>query len=213
VRQPKKETIYFILSFSLGFVFFYFRLSPAVDWQHLNGLVRLALLPLVLFVFPIALAIVLLYLKYKPSDLGFRLRGFILIIPIVLISAITNRIVSPDSLTWAAVVAESGGVLASLYTGLVLAGLSEEFFRLVGQTRIGAYLNNAGIGWFIATVIWAFMHAPKWYAEDPNMTEAILSSIRIIPIGLMWGYMTHRTKSILPSVIVHGTNVWGLQNF
>ena len=38
-------------------------------------------------------------LKYKPNDLGFRLNGLILIIPIILISALVNRIVSPQSLT------------------------------------------------------------------------------------------------------------------
>jgi hypothetical protein len=40
-----------------------------------------------------------------------------------------------------------------------------------------------------------------------------MSSVRIIPIGLMCGYLTHRTKSIIPSVLVHGSNFWGLQNF
>src|SRR4051812_22888007 len=38
VRQPKRETIYFLVSCSLGFLFLYFRFSPSIDWQHLNGL-------------------------------------------------------------------------------------------------------------------------------------------------------------------------------
>jgi len=213
VRQPKRESFYFIASFTLGLVFLFFRFSPSIDWQHLNTLVRIAVLPLILFVFPIALAIILLLLNYKPTDLGFRLNGLILVIPIVLISALVNRIVSPQSLTYDALVAETGGVLGALFMGIIAAGLSEEFFKMVGQTRLGAFMNNFGLGWFITAVIWAFMHAPKWYSEDLNMNEAILGSIRIIPIGLMWSYLTHRTKSILPSVIVHGTNFWGLQNF
>jgi len=110
-------------------------------------------------------------------------------------------------------VEEGGGIFGALFSGFILAGLSEEFFRAVGQTRLGVYINNKGLGWFIITVIWALMHAPKWYSEDRHLTEAILGSIRIIPIGLMWGYITHRTKSFLPAVIVHGTNFWGLQNF
>ena len=213
VRQPKRESIYFIASFTLGLLFLFFRFSPSMDWEHLNKLVRLAVLPLILFMFPVVLAIILLLSKYKPSDLGFRLNGLILVIPIILISAVVNRIVSPQSLTYDALVAENGSVLGALATGIIVAGLSEEFFKVVGQTRLGAYLNNFGIGWFITVVLWAFMHAPKWYSEDLNMTEAILGSVRIIPIGLMWSYLTHRTKSILPSVIVHGTNFWGLQNF
>ena len=213
VRQPKRESFYFIASFSLGLVFLFFRFSPSIDWQHLHILVRLAVLPLILFMFPIALAIILLLLKYKPTDLGFRFNGLILVVPIVLISALVNRIVSPESLTYNALIAETGGVLGVLSTGIIAAGLSEEFFKVVGQTRLGAYIKNFGFGWFITVVIWAFMHAPKWYSEDLNMTEAILGSIRIIPIGLMWSYLTHRTKSIFPSVLVHGTNFWGLQNF
>jgi len=31
-------------------------------------------------------------------------------------------------------------------------------------------------------------------------------------MGLLWGYMTHRTKSLLPAVLVHGFNLWGLHN-
>jgi membrane protease YdiL (CAAX protease family) len=213
VRNAKLESIYFIISFTLGFVFLLFRFSPALDWQHLNPFVRLAVLPLILFTFPIALAILLLFLKYKPADLGIRFNGLILVIPIVLISVLVNRFVCPQSLTYDAIIAETGGILPALATGIITAGLSEEFFKMVGQTRLGAYLQNFGLAWFITVVIWAFMHAPKWYSEDLDMTEAILGSIRIIPIGLMWSYMTHRTKSILPSVLVHGTNFWGLQNF
>jgi membrane protease YdiL (CAAX protease family) len=28
----------------------------------------------------------------------------------------------------------------------------------------------------------------------------------------MWSYMILRTKSIMPSILVHGSNLWGLQN-
>lgn len=213
VRQPKRESFYFIACFTLGLVFLFFRFSPSIDWQQLNVMARIALMPLILFMFPIALAIIMFLLKYKPTDLGFRLNGLILIIPIILISALVNRTMSPQSLTYDVLVAETGGILGALFTGIITAGLSEEFFKVVGQTRLGAYMKNFGLGWFITVFIWAFMHAPKWYSEDLNMTEAILGSIRIIPIGLMWSYLTHRTKSILPSVIVHGTNFWGLQNF
>ncbi|GBL35552.1 hypothetical protein EMGBS15_11470 [Filimonas sp.] len=94
-----------------------------------------------------------------------------------------------------------------------MAGLSEEFFRVVGQTRLGVWTRSKGMGWFLTTFIWAFMHAPKWYGDGHDLTEAILGFLRIIPLGLMWGYLTPRTKSLLPSVIVHGMNIWGLQNF
>jgi membrane protease YdiL (CAAX protease family) len=42
--------------------------------------------------------------------------------------------------------------------------------------------------------------------------QAMISPWDIIPIGLLWGYITWRTKSLFPSVVVHGFNLWGLQN-
>jgi membrane protease YdiL (CAAX protease family) len=213
IKNPTKETFYFVLCFVLGTIFLIVRFTGIVDWQNLKPLLKLIFVPLIIFTFPIALAIIMLLLKYKPKDLGLRPKGLFVIIPIVLISATINRFILPNNLSWNSLMTEFGGVLNMLFLGFIVAALSEEFFRVIGQTRMGAMFKNNGMGWFITTVIWALMHAPKWYGEDKDITEAILSSIRIIPIGLMWGYVTHRTKSILPSVFIHGLNVWGLQNF
>lgn len=130
VRNPQRETIYFLGCVFLGLIFFYFRFFG--DWEHLKPIVRIAVIPLVIFVFPIALAIIMLLLKYKPKDLGFRLQGFIVTIPIIAISVLANRIISPESLTWKAVITESGSPLGAVFTGLIVAGLSEEFFRTIG---------------------------------------------------------------------------------
>jgi hypothetical protein len=146
VRNPKRETTYFFLCLCGGVLFFLFRFSGIMDWEHAKPLLKLAVVPLIVFVFPIALAVIMLLLKYKPRDLGLRLQGLILIIPIIAISAITNRLVSPQSLTWNAVLAEEGSVAATLFSGLIVAGLSEEFFRTIGQTRLGALLHNKGMG-------------------------------------------------------------------
>ena len=81
------------------------------------------------------------------------------------------------------------------------------------QTRVGAYLRNPAVGWFFATLVWAFLHSPKWYADGGDLYEALMGAVRIVPLGLMWGYITYRTKSLLPATLVHGLNVWGLQNF
>jgi membrane protease YdiL (CAAX protease family) len=213
VRNPKRETIYFLTCVFLGSAFLYFRTSPAIDWQHLPGLVKLAIIPLIIFVFPIALAIIMLLLKYKPKELGLRLKGLPVAVPVIFICFITNRVFFPESLTLTKILEESGSIWNAMLTGFIAAGLSEEFFKTIGQTRIGALLKNNGLGWFITTIIWALLHAPKWYQESSDITEALLSAVRIVPIGLMWGYITHRTKSFLPATIVHGMNVWGLQNF
>jgi len=213
VRRPGMETVIFIGCVMLGLVFFYFRFLSPVPWDQQNPWVKLAVLPTIAFVFPIGHALVFLFLKYKPKDLGFRFHGFLPVIPIIALCALVNHMVSPESLTWDAIMAEEGSIAGIILSGLVAAGLSEEFFRVLGQTRLGAFFKNAGLGWFLTTVFWAFLHAPKWYSESHDLQDAVFSSIRIIPIGLMWGYLTHRTRSILPATMVHGVNFWGLQNF
>jgi membrane protease YdiL (CAAX protease family) len=213
VRDPKRETMYFVLCL-IGFLLFaFFRASGVLDWDHTQGFIKLGVATLIVFVYPIALAVIFLLLKYKPSDLGIRFQGLLIALPIIALCALTNRLVSPKSLTWDSLLAESGGIVGALLSGFILAGLSEEFFRVIGQTRLGALFNNKGLGWFLTTVIWALFHIPMWYVQAHDLTEALLGAMRIIPLGLMWGYLTHRTKSILPSVLVHGMNVWGLQNF
>jgi membrane protease YdiL (CAAX protease family) len=213
VKNPRKESIIFLLTVLLGTIFLIIRFSGVCQWEHMSGLARIAVIPLILFVFPIGLAIILLAMKYKPIQLGIQLQGFAGVIPILILFAATNYIIAPERLTWNLVLEEEGGIVPMLFSGFIVAGLSEEFFRVIGQTRLGSYFKNFGAGWLITSTLWALMHAPKWYGEDHDITEAILGSIRIIPLGLMWGYFTHRTKSILPSVILHGLNFWGLQNF
>jgi len=131
---------------------------------------------------------------------------------VLLVTAATAYLAAPEDFTLGSLLA-SEGVVGALVTGVITAGLSEEFVRMVLQTRLGAYLRNPAIGWFIATLIWAFLHSPKWYADGGDLYEALMGAVRIVPLGLMWGYITHRTKSLLPATLVHGFNVWGLQNF
>lgn len=212
VKKPLKETIIFYACLMAGFVFMFFRFSGVVDWEHLNGLAKLALFPLILGLFPVALAISLLLMRYTPKSLGLKFSNTWWALPIILLFVVASRLVAPDRLTWN-ILMEEGGLLNLIFTGLIAAGLSEEFFRVIGQTRLGALIQNKGIAWFITTCVWAFMHAPKWYGENHDMLETVLSSIRIIPIGLVWGYLTHRSKSFVPATLVHGVNFWGLQNF
>jgi len=189
-------------------------MGPA-KWEHIQGIPRLAVgLSMMLFVFPVAMAVIFLAMRYKLPELGVRLRGSLVALPVIAIVFITSRIAAADKLTWQMIYSEEGGIFMTFFTGIVTAGLSEEFMKMAGQTRFGELFGNKGAGWFIITIIWALMHAPKWYHEgNGNIKEALIGAVRIIPIGLMWGYLTHRTKSILPAVLVHGTNFWGLQNF
>jgi membrane protease YdiL (CAAX protease family) len=211
VRQPVREAWYVVGFILIGYVALFTRFV-LLDWEALPGLVRVAILPLFAFAFPVAITLVMLWLKYKPRELGFRIGPWAwMAIPILVLTAGTAFLVAREELTIGRVLGE-GGWFGLLVTGFLSAGLPEEFSRMLLQTRVGAVLKNPGVGWFIATVLWAFLHAPKWIGEG-DVYDAVMGSIRIIPLGLLWGYMTHRTQSILPATFVHGLNVWGLQNF
>jgi membrane protease YdiL (CAAX protease family) len=213
VHAPRRETAIVLGCAALG----YLTLSARfvfLDWPTLPGPVKLAIIPFFAFVFPIALAIIMLRRGYKPRELGFRWRSSSFVfLPVLCITASTAYIVAPQDLTLPLILKEEG-VPGMLFDGFILAALSEEFLRLLMQTRMAAMLNNSGIAWFIAAVIWSVMHLPKWFGDGGGtVLEGLTGSLHIVPLGLMWGYMTHRTKSIFPAILVHGMNVWGLQNF
>lgn len=191
------------------------RFQVFTDWQHTGFVFKLPILILmILFVFPVVLLFV--YLKkwrYSPKDLGFRLRGVWLGLPVILIIGAAAYFFKPEKILFGAVYEEMG-LLSMILTGFLVAAIPEELTRVLIQTRVGKVLrDNAAAGWLIASIIWAFLHLPNFWAQSGDFISALWSVLAILPIGLLWGYMTHRTRSIMPAVSVHGTNLWGLQNF
>lgn len=185
------------------------------DWQHVSGSLRITVMLLLIFIFPIVLAIVYLFVyKYKLRELGINLRYWYLPVFIHLIVGATTLLFAPESSHWRAMYQEMG-ILNMLLTGIISAALSEEFSRMLLQTRLGAALANPALGFVFATIIWALLHVPNFgqdFRKD-GIWPAFLAAIQIMPVGFMWGYLTHRTKSLFPAVMVHGLNLWGLQNF
>lgn len=210
VRKPAREAAFIVGFCILGYLIMFGRFAW-LDWAKLPGLLKLAYLPLFGFVFPVFSAVLLLIWKYRPRDLGFGWCGSAWVfVPVLALFAGTACSVAPQDLTWKLMLAEEG-IVGMLFTGFISAALSEEFFRLTLQTRLGALWNN-GIAWFIAAVLWAFLHMPKVVGDGTPIGMSALGCLYIVPIGLLWGYMTHRTRSIWPAIICHGLNLWGLQN-
>jgi membrane protease YdiL (CAAX protease family) len=121
--------------------------------------------------------------------------------------------VTPEKSHWHSVI-RAWGLMGLLLTGIVEAALPEEFVRMLLQTRLGSTLKNKGLGFVLATFLWASMHIPIGFRDSKaGPWHVIAGAWVIMPMGFLWGYITHRTKSLFPSILMHGLNLWGLQNF
>lgn len=118
--------------------------------------------------------------------------------------AATNA--APSLLAWAAPV--------SFIWIAIEAGLSEEFlFRAVLQTRLSAWFKSAWAGVFVTSVLFGLAHAPGLFmrggpgvdgwSTDP--LQVIAHTIAVLsPMGLLFGLIYARTKSLLLVVLLHG---------
>lgn len=199
------------LSFAVGLAWLYARF--VADYQPPPGLLRLAWLALLIgCVFSALPAVFLLARRYRLSDLGFRLSG-LAAMPLVLATfAAASLVLFPGAVTWRGIVAETGGSWSAILFTALLAAVPEEFLRFAWQTRVGAWLQRPAVGWLVASVVWASLHGPKDWSESHAIGDTVMGMVDILPLGLLWGYLTRRTGSMLPSVLLHLTNVWGLQN-
>jgi membrane protease YdiL (CAAX protease family) len=100
---------------------------------------------------------------------------------------------------------------AAALAGMPVAALSEEFLRVMWQTRVGAWRKNPALGWIVGTCVWATIHGPRFWSTS-GLVHRTLGVMDIIPIGLLLGYMTHRTNSFLSAGLMHGTNIWLLND-
>jgi len=168
---------------------------------------------LVVFNIPIAL-VDLLVLRYRFGNLGFRAAASGLwAVPLILLFFFGLSYLSGASFTIGGVVREEGSIWRAVLVMIFVAAMPEEFFRMTWQTRVGAVTGNNAAAWFLTAFLWAFMHAPIFHSGEPTWTPALVNCLNIVPLGLLWGYVLHRTGSLIPSMILHIFNLSGLQNF
>lgn len=168
-------------------------------WVHRRITPLFGILGLIL-VFDIALAVFMLARRYSPPNLGIRFQGFAPVPLVMICTAICAAMVSPLTHYWRDVFREEGSIRNLIWDGLFAAALPEEFFRMVWQTRLGAWLQNGAFGWCLASVLWASLHAPLY-----RLQGGFYFVVEILPYGLLLGYLTHRSQSILPAVLLHCT--------
>jgi membrane protease YdiL (CAAX protease family) len=215
IKEPAAQEALVIVAFTaLAFVPLSIRFSQL--WPLPGMVERLTfVVALCFFTFFIGLACVyLLWYRYRPSQLGFNFHYWYLPLLIHSVFGVITLVVAPEKSHWRSFF-HSYGVWGVVAVGIFQAALPEEFMRMMLQTRLGKVLGYPGLGFFAATFLWASLHVPMFWSQHPQWTfwRAVCAPWTIIPIGLLWGYMTRRTKSLLPAILVHGLNLWGLQNF
>jgi membrane protease YdiL (CAAX protease family) len=208
-----QESVVILACAILGQVFLYVRFSDL--WNTMHGLPKLAVITLIVFTYPIVLAAIYLFLyRYKPGELGINLRYWYLPILIHLLWGSIAITTAKETVIWRSYI-EQNGIIRTLVTGIICAALAEEFLRMLLQTRLSALFHNQGMGFVTATLLWVCVHIPSSYPHTKDGKEILLYAIKLVtlvPHGLLWGYIIRRTKSLLPAVLVHGLNFWGLQN-
>lgn len=211
VRGLGLETTVLAVSFLGGLVW----LTSRFVWNYrpesaIGRLLWLAMLAAT--VFNALPAVLLLARRYGLGDLGLKPRGLEATPVVMILFAGTATLLFPGATTWRAIVQESGGSVWAVIETALLAAVPEEFFRFAWQTRAGQGLKQPATGWLLASLLWATLHGPKDWDETHSVVQTLTGIANIVPLGLLWGYLTHRTGSFLPSVVLHATNVWGLQN-
>lgn len=217
VKQPRRELAIVLLFTILGLIFITLNFYLKANTEQIGFLVRLPiLLGILFFTFPIGIAIYLIVKKYKISQLGLKTKPLSYLLLGLFVWGLTGLfafIFNKSGMLWEVGYDEFGGVSGMILQGIIGAGLAEEFSRFAMQSRFEKVFKPLGFNILFATTIWAFMHFPvNYFKEDAHVSNIIIYCVQIIPIGFVWGYLTHRTKSILPATMVHGLNLWGFQN-
>lgn len=111
-----------------------------------------------------------------------------------------------DVLAWAAP--------ASFIWIAIEAGLNEEFlYRAIVQTRLSAWLGSAWVGAAVTALLFGLAHAPGlflrggpgvdgWSADPLQVVAHTIATLS--PMGLLFGVLYARTKSLLLVVLLHG---------
>ncbi len=213
IQNNKQEISILIMVIAMQWIATLGRFVWVADWNHAETPIRLTLfIMMILFIYPVFLLIYYFAIaRYKPVQLGLSINKSMWIsLPVIAVIAAFSFLVAPESIRFATLY-ESHGLLQLILLGFLTAALPEEFIRLLLQTRLAKVFRNNAWSWLITGLLWAAIHIPNFH-QTSNWQNATVTALAILPIGLLWGYSTHRFKSIWPSVIIHGTNLWGLHS-
>lgn len=213
IKSPKKE-LWVIIGTQIIVAILLIYWFMLADQQSVSTVFKIAVLVLrLLFVFPIFFLIYFLAIKrYNLKQLGIlNLSRWYVCLPIIVLIGGASYLFFPEGLQFEDIILENG-YLSLITLGFLTAAVPEEITRNLLQSRLGLVLKSKSLGWFLSSLVWALIHIPLFSFKTGNHYNAFISSLGILPLGLLWGYLNQRYRSIIPAVIIHGTNLWGIHN-
>lgn len=222
VRRPSLESgavVLYLVLYAVGFLGFGMSAArsalPAGPQQE----VLVMALKLVAHVMAPALLLVMLGVRLTPLfQTGLTGRKFwrtLLVLGVIILGLLC--VISPSvrdiSDTNADIATLAWAAPASFLWIAVEAGLNEEFlYRAVLQTRLSAFFRSAWVGVFVTAILFGLAHAPGLFlrggpgvdgwSTDP--WQVIAHTIATLsPMGLLFGLIYARTKSLLLVVLLH----------
>ncbi len=213
VKRPKRELYIVILATSIAGLLLTYWFCIA-DQENVSQTVRIVTLIIrLLFAFPVFLLVYFfVFGKYRAKELGlWNFKYWFVSLPLIVLIGGITYLTFPEGMQFKDML-KSNGIEAFILLGFFTAAIPEEIVRSFFQSRLAAVIDNKSIAWFVVSLVWALKHIPLFSFNSGNYYDAIISALGIMPIGLLWGYLNERYKSIIPAVLMHGTNLWGLQN-
>lgn len=216
INEPKKELIVSTVFSLLGLMFL--GLNYLIKAKQLPDTLFLKIpvgLGNFLFAIPFGLLIYFLIKKYKLKHFGLNFKPINYLLLGFIVWGITGLFAiyfNEKGVRFEQTYKELNGAFGWILEGVIGAALFEEFSRFILQSRFEKAVKQNGINILFATALWSFMHFPMAYYKTENIISTLTYCIQIIPLGYIWGYLTQRTKSIIPSTLAHGFNYFGLQN-
>jgi hypothetical protein len=118
---------------------------------------------------------------------------------------------------WAATAGASPRPIVVRHAGRELAAITAYLFRAAFQARAAAWLRSEVAAIVAMAVLFGLAHAPGYvlrgahamegFAEAPDpLTAAAYSIVVVSPVGLAFGVLWARTRSLTLVVLLHG---WG----
>jgi membrane protease YdiL (CAAX protease family) len=217
VKRPGNETLWVLGTFGIGVLWLAWKFAFPHGPPVLGVLTRPPfLLGAMLFLAPVLPTVVLLRRGYRAEGFALTRRAVWIAPVLIALFAGVTRAVAPEVFAQGLEMVRGMGIPRALALGFGMAAVPEEVFRHLSQSRLGALLGNRAVGWLLTAYLWSAGHIPAHFEGAfhslPAFGHALLGAVGLMPLGLLWGYLTLRSGSLLPSVLLHGTNIWGLQN-